>query len=137
MSEKVEFELVSPERLLVSESVEMVVVPGAEGDFGVLAGHASTVSSIRPGVLAVIEDGAVTSRVFLSGGFAEVTPERCTVLADDATALEDLNRAEIEKSISDLRDDVSAARNEAEQEAAEKALAVAEAKIAALDSTIY
>ena len=65
MSEKVEFELVSPERLLVSESVEMVVVPGAEGDFGVLSGHAATVSSIRPGVLAVFENGNVTSRVFV------------------------------------------------------------------------
>ena len=137
MSEKVEFELVSPERLLVSEAVEMVVVPGAEGDFGVLAGHAATVSSIRPGVLAVFENGNVTSRVFVSGGFAEVTPERCTVLADDAAALEDLDRAEIEKSIADLRDDVNAARDDAETETAEKALAIAEAKIAALDSAIY
>ncbi len=137
MSEKVEFELVSPERLLMSEPVEMVVVPGAEGDFGVLAGHAATVSSIRPGVLAVFENGDVTARVFLSGGFAEVTPERCTVLADDATALEDLDRAEIEKSIADLRDDINVARDDAEKEAAEKALTIAEAKIAALDSPIY
>lgn len=137
MSEKVEFELVSPERLLVSEAVEMVVVPGAEGDFGVLAGHAATISSIRPGVLAVFENGAITSRVFISGGFAEVTPERCTVLADEATALDDLDRAEIEKSVADLRDDVEAGRDDAEKEAAEKALAIAEAKIAALDSSIY
>lgn len=137
MSEKIEFELVSPERLLMSESVEMVVVPGAEGDFGVLAGHAATVSSIRPGVLAVFENGNVTSRVFLSGGFAEVTPERCTVLADDAAAFEDLDRAEIEKTIADLRDDASVARDDAEKEAAEKGLAIAEAKIAALNSAIY
>ena len=137
MSEKVEFELVSPERLLVSEAVEMVVVPGAEGDFGVLAGHAATVSSIRPGVLAVFENGNVASRVFVSGGFAEITPERCTVLADDAAPLEDLDRAEIEKSIADLRDDVNTARDDAEKDAAEKALTIAEAKIAALDSSIY
>ena len=137
MSEKVEFELVSPERLLVSEAVEMVVVPGAEGDFGVLAGHSATVSSIRPGVLAVFENGAVTSRVFISGGFAEVTPERCTVLADETAVLDDLDRAEIEKSLADLRDDVEAGRDDAEKEAAEKALAIAEAKIAALDSSIY
>lgn len=137
MSDKVEFELVSPERLLVSEAVEMVVVPGADGDFGVLAGHSATVSSIRPGVLAVFENGAVTSRVFVSGGFAEVTPERCTVLADDAAALDDLDRAEIEKSIADLRDDMDAARDDTEKQAAEKALAIAEAKIAALDSPIY
>lgn len=137
MSEKVEFELVSPERLLVSEAVEMVVVPGTEGDFGVLAGHSATVSSIRPGVLAVFENGAVTSRVFISGGFAEVTPERCTVLADEATVLDDLDRAEIEKSLADLRDDVDAGRDDAEKEMAEKALVIAEAKIAALDSSIY
>ena len=137
MSEKVEFELVSPERLLVSEAVEMVVVPGAEGDFGVLAGHSATVSSIRPGVLAVFENGAVTSRVFISGGFAEVTPERCTVLADETAVLDDLDRAEIEKSLADLRADVEAGRADAEKEAAEKALAIAEAKIAALDSSIY
>jgi F-type H+-transporting ATPase subunit epsilon len=137
MSEKVEFELVSPERLLVSEAVEMVVVPGTEGDFGVLAGHSATVSSIRPGVLAVFENGAVTSRVFISGGFAEVTPERCTVLADEATVLDDLDRAGIEKSLPDLRDDVDAGRDDAEKEMAEKALVIAEAKIAALDSSIY
>jgi F-type H+-transporting ATPase subunit epsilon len=137
MSEKVEFELVSPERLLVSEAVEMVVVPGTEGDFGVLAGHSATVSSIRPGVLAVFENGAVTSRVFISGGFAEVTPERCTVLADEATVLDDLDRAGIEKSLADLRDDVDAGRDDAEKEMAEKALVIAEAKIAALDSSIY
>ena len=137
MSEKTEFELVSPERLLLSESVEMVVVPGSEGDFGVLAGHAATVSSIRPGVLAVFENGNVISRVFVSGGFAEVTPERCTVLADEAIALEDLSRAEIEKAIADLRDDANAARDDRERATAEKALAIAEAKTAALDSRIY
>jgi len=137
MAEKVDFELVSPERLLVSEAVEMVVVPGAEGDFGVLVGHSATVSAIRPGVLAVFENGAVTSRVFVSGGFAEVTPERCTVLADEAALLGDLDRAEIEKSVNDLRDDVNAARDDAEKQASEKALVIAEAKITALDSSIY
>lgn len=137
MSEKVEFELVSPERLLVSESVEMVVVPGAEGDFGVLPGHAATVSSTRPGMLAVFDNGAVTSRMFVAGGFAEVTPERCTVLADAACPLDELDRAEIEKSIPDLKDDIAAARDDAEREAAEKALVIAEAKIAVLDSTTY
>jgi F-type H+-transporting ATPase subunit epsilon len=137
MAEKVDFELVSPERLLVSEAVEMVVVPGAEGDFGVLVGHSATVSAIRPGVLAVFENGAVTSRVFVSGGFAEVTPERCTVLADEAALLGDLDRAEIEKSVNDLRDDVNTARDDAEKQASEKALVIAEAKITALDSSIY
>lgn len=137
MSDKVEFELVSPERLLVSESVEMVVVPGAEGDFGVLAGHAATVSSLRSGVIAVFEDGAVTSRLFVSGGFAEITPERCTVLADEAMPLGEIDREVVEKAIPDLRDDVAAARDEAEKDAAEKALAIAEAKVAAVASPVY
>jgi len=137
MSEKVEFELVSPERLLVSESVEMVVVPGSEGDFGVLAGHSATVSALRAGVIAVFEDGAVTSRIFVSGGFAEVTPERCTVLADDAVPLGEIDREAEEKAIPDLRDDAAAARDEAEKDAAEKALAIAEAKVAAVDSPVY
>jgi F-type H+-transporting ATPase subunit epsilon len=137
MSDKVEFELVSPERLLVSESVEMVVLPGVDGDFGVLPGHAATVSSIRPGVLAVFENGSVTSRVFVAGGFAEVTPERCTMLADAAVPLDELDRAEIEKLIPDLNDYIAAARDDAEREAAEKALAIAEAKVAVLDNAIY
>lgn len=137
MSDKVEFELVSPERLLVSEPVEMVVVPGAEGDFGVLPGHAATVSSIRPGLLAVYDGGSVTSRVFVAGGFAEITPERCTVLADAAIPLEELDRGEVERLIPDFKDDIAVARDDAEREAAEKNLAIAEAKIAVLDNSIY
>lgn len=137
MSDKIEFELVSPERLLVSESVEMVVVPGSEGDFGVLAGHAPTVSAVRAGTIAVFEDGVVTARIFVSGGFAEVTPERCTVLADEAVPMGEIDRAAAEGAIPDLRDDVAAARDEAEKDAAEKALAIAEAKVAAVDSPVY
>jgi F-type H+-transporting ATPase subunit epsilon len=137
MAEKVEFELVSPEQLLLSEAVEMVVVPGSEGDFGVLAGHSATISSIRPGVIAVFEDGAVTSRIFVSGGFAEVTPERCTVLADDAVPVGEIDRDALEKSIADLRDDVGAAPDEANKAAAETALAIAEAKLAAITAPVY
>lgn len=137
MSDGIEFELVAPERLLVSESVEMVVVPGSEGDFGILAGHAPTVSSVRAGVIAVFEHGAVTARFFVSGGFAEVTPERCTVLADDAAPMGEIDRAAVEKTIPDLRDDIAAARDEAEKAAAEKALATAEAKLAAVTTPVY
>lgn len=137
MADRIEFELVSPERLLVSEPVEMVVVPGSEGDFGVLAGHSAMVSSLRPGVLAVFENGAVTSRMFVAGGFAEVTPERCTVLADEAVPLGEIDREVVEKSVPDLKDDLAAARDEAERDAAEKALTVAEAKLAALAAPIY
>ena len=77
-SAKTTFELVSPERLLISQAVEMVVLPGAEGDFGALPEHAPTVAALRPGVISVFENNQVIERVFVAGGFAEVTPERCT-----------------------------------------------------------
>lgn len=137
MSDGIEFELVAPERLLVSESVQMVVVPGSEGDFGILAGHAPTVSSVRAGVVAVFENGSASQRFFVSGGFAEVTPERCTVLADEAMPLKEIDRAAVERALPDLRDDVAAARDEAERAAAEKALAIAEAKLAAVSAPAY
>lgn len=99
MAEQVQFELVSPERLLVSRPVEMVVVPGVEGDFGVLPGHAPLISEVRPGVIAVFEGGKVEERIFVAGGFAEVTAERCTVLADEAASPETLDRAAIEADL--------------------------------------
>ena len=74
--DRVEFELVSPERLLLSEGVEMVVVPGTEGDFGVLPRHTPMISTLRPGVIRVFEKGAAKESIFVAGGFAEVTPER-------------------------------------------------------------
>src|SRR3954454_17020108 len=78
----VQFELVSPERLIVSAEVDMVVVPGTEGNFGVLPGHAPLISTIRPGTIDIYQGGAVSERIFVVGGIAEVTPERCTVLAE-------------------------------------------------------
>jgi len=76
MADKVEFELVSPERLLLSRSVDMVVVPGAEGDFGVLRGHAPLISTLRLGVIDVHDAGGVSDRIFVAGGFAEGTAAR-------------------------------------------------------------
>ncbi len=131
---KVQFELVSPERLLLSREVDMVVVPGAEGDFGVLPRHSLLISTVRPGVIEVYEDGAVKDRIFVAGGFAEVTPERCTVLADEALAVDKIDRAEVEAQLEDLREDISDASGEA-RAAAEKAVAVAEAKLAACQTS--
>ena len=74
MADKVELELVSPERLLSREAVDMVVVPGAEGDFGVLPRHAPLISTLRPGVLRIFDGRSERERIFVSGGFAEVTP---------------------------------------------------------------
>jgi F-type H+-transporting ATPase subunit epsilon len=137
MADTFELELVSPESLLLSEPVEMVVVPGEEGDFGVLAGHAPVISNIRPGTLAVFEGGSVIQRVFLAGGFAEVTKDRCTILAEGAVPVEDIDRADVEQEIRNLRDDIGAAADDAERTRAEAALGVAEAKLQSIDAPPY
>lgn len=90
MAETFAFELVSPSKLLVSEQVSMVTVPGAEGDFGALPGHAPLLSTVRPGVIEVTVDGVVTRKVYVAGGFAEVTADRVTVLAEEAIPVADI-----------------------------------------------
>jgi F-type H+-transporting ATPase subunit epsilon len=132
MAEKVQFELVAPERLLISQAVDMVVVPGSEGDFGVLPGHAPLISTVRPGVIEVYEGSAVTDRIFVAGGFAEVTPERCTVLAEQADRLQDLDRGQIEGELRTLRDELGVARDDAERAALAARIDVAEAKLAVI-----
>ena len=145
MADTLQFELVSPEKLLLSEQVGMVVVPGSEGDFGVLPGHALFISTVRPGVIDVYEDNNVSERIFVSGGFAEVTPERCTVLADEAVPISSLDRAEIESEAKTLESTVAALKDQSarlagdDREAAlksvrisERRLAIATAKLAAL-----
>lgn len=86
------FELVAPERLLVSQTVAMVIVPGTEGDMGILAGHAPLISGLRTGVVDVRNDSnAVGTRYFVAGGFIEVTGERCTVMAEEAIPVSEMN----------------------------------------------
>jgi F-type H+-transporting ATPase subunit epsilon len=128
---KVEFELVSPEKLLLSEPVEMVVVPGEEGDFGVLHQHAPFISAVRPGVIKVHNGGKVTEQIFVSGGFAEVTPARCTVLAEQAVAVVDIDRGAAEQQLRDAREDLADATDEHQRDQAERQIAVAEAMMAA------
>src|SRR5579883_2435054 len=144
MADKVQFELVSPEKLLLSEAVDMVVVPGSEGNFGVLPGHALFISTVRPGVIDVYDGNEIGERIF-AGGFAEVTPERCTVLADEAMPLSSLDGAAIEAdlralegAVANLRDRVArlagAERDEAAHElrATEARIEVETAKLSAL-----
>jgi F-type H+-transporting ATPase subunit epsilon len=133
MADTVEFELVAPEELLFSEPVELVVVPGAEGDFGVLPGHSPLISTLRTGVISVYENDAVNRRIFVSGGFAEVTPERCTVLADEAVALESANRSEVEERVKADRATLESAAD-GDKENAAAVLAISEALLLALDT---
>ena len=129
--DKVEFELVSPEKLLISERVEMVVVPGTEGNFGVLSRHSPLISAVRPGVIDVYDRGKITEQIFVAGGFAEVTPARCTVLAEQAMPISEIDRAAAEQQLRDAREDLADAKDEAGRTAAEKQIAIAEAMIQA------
>jgi F-type H+-transporting ATPase subunit epsilon len=138
MAEQVQFELVSPEKILLSESVDMVVVPGGEGDFGVLPGHSPLISALRPGLIEVYTGDKVVERIFVAGGFAEVTSERCTVLADDAVTVSALDRAAIEAELTGINDRLPVLREAADKggeaeaaqlRAGERAFAVATAKL--------
>ena len=125
----VEFELVSPAKLLVSELVEMVVIPGAEGDIGVLPGHSPLIATVRPGIIDIHEDGKVRDRIFVGGGFAEVSPNRCTVLAEEATPVDEINLATAEARLTEAREKADVADNVGAAEAARQ-VAIAEELVA-------
>ncbi len=131
MADKVQFELVSTARLLVSREVEMVVVPGSEGDFGVLPDHAPMISTVRPGIIEIHEGGAVTERIFVAGGFAEVTGERCTVLADEATPVKDIDRKAAEAQLATLQSELAGLIKDEERARQEARIEALEAKLAA------
>ncbi len=124
MADKVAFELVSPERLLVSASVDMVVVPGEEGDFGVLPGHAPLISSVRPGVIEVHNEGQEVERIFVASGFAEVSRDTCCVLAEDATPVAEFDRATLEQRIQNAREDLEDAETDDARHRAEATIAL-------------
>ena len=127
------FELVSPERKLIAEPVTMAVIPGEEGDFGVLPNHSALVASVRPGIVEIFTEGqAEPRRIFIAGGFADVSATNCTVLAEEAVNVNDLNRTDLEQTIRNLREDIGVARDEAERARLEKRLALAQAKLEAV-----
>ena len=116
MADKFHFDLVSPERLLLSEEVEMVTLPGSEGDFGVLAGHAPVLSTLRPGLVEVKGGTDGDLRLFVRGGFAEVTPAKLTVLAEEAIPLAELDPAALDSRIANTEEDLAAAKTDAERD---------------------
>jgi F-type H+-transporting ATPase subunit epsilon len=113
MADRVQFELVTPERLILSTEVEMVVVPGTEGNFGVLPGHSPLISTIRPGMIDIYETRpTVSERIFVVSGIAEVTPERCTVLAEEAMAPSSLDRTAIEAELQVIEGNLPSLRDQ-------------------------
>lgn len=126
MADKLHFDLVSPERRLFAGDVDMVVVPGEEGDFGVLPKHSPFMSVIRSGAIIVTIDG-VSERTFIHGGFAEVTPEGLTILAEEAIPVSEINAAALEQDLKDAQEDLGVAKSEAEIEQAQARLVRLEA----------
>jgi F-type H+-transporting ATPase subunit epsilon len=120
MAQTFKFELVSPERLLVSAEVESVMAPASEGDMTVMANHAPVMTAIRPGVVAVKTAQGKENRYVVFGGFADVTPTAFTLLAEHATAVDAIDRQALAKRIQDAREDLSDAKDdETKQRAAE------------------
>ena len=96
-------EIVSPEKLLLSRSVDMVVIPASEGDMGVLGGHSSMIVTLRGGTIALYDGDTVTDRLFVAGGFAEVTAERCTVLATEVLPVAEVSKDEGERRLAEAQ----------------------------------
>ena len=131
MAETTAFELVSPERLLVSKDVEMVVVPGAEGYFGVLPRHAPMISTLNAGVIDIHQGGQVEERIFIAGGFAEVTEDRCTVLAEEAVPVDEIDPAAVNQEIANLSDELKDSTGGPETTRLSQRIQILEAKAAA------
>lgn len=120
MPDPFKFELVSPERLLVSDEVEQVLVPGAEGDMTVLAHHAPVLTTLRPGLLDIGFPGGRSQRFFIRGGFAEVNPAGLTVLAETAIDLDELKAEQLAQAIKDAEEDVADLTDDARDRAQTK-----------------
>jgi len=122
MAELLKFELVSPEKLLMSAEVEQVVVPGSEGDFGVLVNHAPVLSTMRPGVIEITEADGKTQRIFVRGGFAEVNPQGLTILAETAINMDDLDSDALAGEITNAQEDVADAKSDDKRQKAQETL---------------
>jgi len=112
MAEAFKFELVSPERLLVSEQVESVVIPGAEGEMTVMANHAPVMTTVKPGVVSLRTAAGADERYVVFGGFADILPTGCTLLAESAVAVKDINRADLARRIQEAKEDLADARDD-------------------------
>ncbi len=127
------FELVSPERILVSEPAWQVTIPGEGGTLGVRKGHASFVVSIKPGVVEVIKsEGGEVEKIFIAGGFADVSAENVTVLAEEAVNVNDLDKDLLAQELQDLNEDLQRAEDEAEKAKVSGELELVQIKLSAI-----
>jgi F-type H+-transporting ATPase subunit epsilon len=112
MVDSFKFELVSPERLLASLDIHSVILPGSEGEMTIMANHAPVMTSVKPGVVVVNEESGKEDRFVIFGGFADITPESCTLLAESAVNVNELDRADLEQRIRNAREDVEDAKDD-------------------------
>ncbi len=126
----ISFDLVSPENLIFNDKVGMIIVPGKDGDLGILPGHSKVISTLRPGrVMIYGEDKNLLKSFFVSGGFAEINPEKCIVLAENVEELSSLEKSLVEKEIQQLESQNEMKTNEQ--------LLIAKAKLDAINFTFY
>ena len=136
-AQKIQFELVSPEARLFSEPVELAIIPGEEGEFGVGADHSSLVASLQPGVVELyLEKGDEPRKIFIAGGFADVTGEACTILAEQAVNVQDMDQAAIEQEIANLHEDLASAIEELDKTRIHRRLDLAKAKLSAVTDSL-
>ncbi|MFP4313270.1 MAG: ATP synthase F1 subunit epsilon [Alphaproteobacteria bacterium] len=133
-----QFELVSPEEKLVSEPVKMAVIPGEDGVLGVGPMHASLVASLNPGVVELYKEGEAKSyrKIFIAGGFADVTGTNCTVLAEEAVDLKNLDQTDLEQKLKNLQEDLGMASEKSDQIRIEAKIRMLKAKLSAVTGTL-
>ena len=117
MAESFQFDLVSPEKLLMSDPVEQVTVPGADGQFTVLKGHAAFLSTLKPGILDITAEDGSSQRIYVRGGFADVNASGLTVLAEQAMPMEEVNAEIMAQQVTDAQEDLADAGDDAEKRA--------------------
>ena len=133
MADTFNFELVSPEQKLISEQAFQVTIPGEEGDIGVRAGHMALVATVRPGVVEVLRtEGSVKEKIFISGGFADISQTNCTVLAEEAVPVANLNIEKLTAELQNVTEHLSLADSDAEKISLNRKLAIVTAMIEAV-----
>jgi len=135
VDDTIQFDVVTPDRLTISQAVNMVVLPGGGGDFGVLPGHAPLLSNLRPGTIAIYDRAMkVVDRLFVEEGFTEVKPDRCTVLAEEAVPVKDITRDHADARLKKAHDALLVADTFGVRIGAERELRVAEAMYEAMEA---
>lgn len=130
------FSLVTPEKVLFDQAVRMVVIPGIKGDIGVLKDHAPLLTLLRPGVITIYEEETPSLKIFIDGGFADITPEKCATLVTAGTPLEALDKRALEVEIKALIEDAAKSGTAEERKKVDQNLTIAQTKLMEVLSSV-